>query len=220
MKKPRLLDLFCKAGGATKGYQRAGFYVVGVDKDPQPHYCGDEFYWADALTYPLNGFDAYHASPPCQKYTVITNRNPKRRLKDMTVLHPDLIAPTRERLLTTGMPYVIENVVGAKDELITPIMLCGQMFGLGVWRHRLFECSFPIFEIPHQKHIGKIGDGEHFACYGNTHKSNGLMVDRIKAMQIDWMNCQEIAEAIPPAYTEYIGKYLMKACEVESDIEL
>src|SRR3990167_10972018 len=101
--KPRLLDLFCKAGGATKGYQQAGFYVVGVDIEPQPHYCGDEFYQADALTYPLEGFDAYHASPPCQRYSVMTNGRWQDRLPN----HPDLIQPVSERLSATNKPYII-----------------------------------------------------------------------------------------------------------------
>ena len=210
MKKPRLLDLFCGAGGASVGYYRAGFEVEGVDIKPQPHY-PFKFYQADALEFPLEGFDAYHASPPCQAYASITNRNPRRRLIDMKQLHPDLIEPIRKLLQDNGKPFVIENIINARPKLVEPIMLCGQMFGLGVFRHRLFECSFPIFAIPHEKHNGKIGDGHYFACYGNTHKSNGLMADRIKAMAIDWMTCNEIAEAIPPAYTEYIGKYLMGA---------
>src|SRR3989304_4238301 len=108
MNKPKLLDLFCGAGGATKGYQRAGFYVVGVDNKPQPHYCGDEFHQADALTYPLAGFDAYHASPPCQAYS---------RLRHLPWLknknYPALIEKTRSILEASGKPWIIENVADA-----------------------------------------------------------------------------------------------------------
>src|SRR5512134_3964137 len=96
---PRLLDLFCGAGGAAMGYHRAGFDVVGVDIKPQPHY-PFEFYQADALTYPLDGFDAYHASPPCQRYSTIT----KYHGKEVTESHPDLLPTTRERLMLAGLP--------------------------------------------------------------------------------------------------------------------
>ena len=112
-KRFRLLDLFCGAGGAAKGYQRAGFYVVGVDIKPQPHYCGDEFHLADALTYPIEGFDAYHASPPCQGYSCMRNL-PWNSKKE----YPLLILPTHEMLEATGKPYVLENVMEQKYELI------------------------------------------------------------------------------------------------------
>src|SRR5579859_2276963 len=103
--KPRLLDLFCGAGGSAKGYQRAGFYVVGVDIKPQPHYCGDEFHRGDAMTWPLEGFDVIHASPPCQAYSVMT-----KRTKGAQATHPDLIAPMRRRLQRANQRWVIENV--------------------------------------------------------------------------------------------------------------
>src|SRR5258708_3221021 len=121
--KPKLLDLFCKAGGATRGYQRAGYYVVGVDIEPQPHYCGDEFVQANALTDPLDGFDVIHASPPCQHFTNMLNWDESK--KDA---HPDYIDSIRQRLQATGKPYIIENVPGAPVERM--IMLCGAMFGL------------------------------------------------------------------------------------------
>src|SRR3972149_6341276 len=129
MNKPSLLDLFCGAGGAARGYQRAGFYVVGVDIKPQPHYCGDEFYRADALTYPLDGFDAIHASPPCQRYSWCA-------LQKYRINHPDLIGAVRYELVKSGKPYIIENVAGARKLLLNPIKLCGTMFDLPIWRHR------------------------------------------------------------------------------------
>jgi DNA (cytosine-5)-methyltransferase 1 len=196
--KPRLLDLFCCAGGASEGYHRAGFDVVGVDIEPQPHY-PFEFHQADALTYPLDGFDAVAASPPCQKHT-LCQRIQKNE-------HPELIAPIRKRLRAAGIPYIIENVVGAP--LIDPIELCGAMFGLRTYRHRLFECSFPILAPTHPKHtapVRKMGrpvrDGEFMHVVGNF---SGVALAR-KAMGIDWMVRDELREAIPPAYTEFIGR--------------
>jgi len=131
--KPRLLDLFCGAGGASMGYHRAGFEVEGVDIKPQPHY-PFKFYQADALEFPLEGYDAYHASPPCQKYTTMQYRY-KNKLN-----HPDLIAPIRERLIATRKPYVIENVY--KAPLKGHLLLCGTMFGLKIRHHRFFECPW------------------------------------------------------------------------------
>jgi SAM-dependent methyltransferase len=128
----RLLDLFCGAGGAAKGYADAGFEVVGVDIEPQPNY-PFEFVRADALTFPLDGFDAVHASAPCQAFTVYRNNSAHVRQD-----HPNLIPQTRERLIASGLPYVIENVPGAP--LIDPIQLCGTSFPpLEVRRHRIFE---------------------------------------------------------------------------------
>lgn len=141
--KKRLLDLFCGAGGCTKGYQRAGFYVVGVDNRPQPHYCGDEFYQADALEYCREHgreFDAIHASPPCQAYTEMRHLG-KNAGKDA----PQLIDPVRDLLVSLNLPFVIENVVGAP--LKTIIQLCGSSFGLGVQRHRRFEASVLLFGL-------------------------------------------------------------------------
>jgi len=233
---PKLLDLFSGAGGATKGYQKAGFYVVGVDIKPQPHYCGDEFYQADALTFPLEGFDAYHASPPCQKFSTMTNGRWQDRLSN----HPDLIIPTRERLKATRKPYVIENVEGAAKYLINPIKLCGTMFGLQtkegnqLRRHRYFECSnFFIITMScnHNKGsaIGVYGGGQHplrrkpatigvWGHAGGSSNRDGLIQfgtdARREAMGIDWMSGKELSEAIPPAYTEYIGKYLIKEVRI------
>ena len=140
--RPRLLDLFCGAGGAGMGYSRAGFEVVGVDIAPQKHY-PFEFHQADALEYLAQHgaeFDAIHASPPCQRYSAITHA--KRTENN----YPDLIPSTREALIKCDRPYVIENVPRAP--LINPLILCGTMFDLHVIRHRLFEMSNSIYFSP------------------------------------------------------------------------
>lgn len=210
---PRLLDLFCGAGGAAVGYHRAGFDVVGVDSRPQPHY-PFEFHQADALEYPLDGFDAIHASPPCQGYS-----NLRRKIE-----HPRLIAPVRERLLAAGLPYVIENIEDARRELRSPVRMCGSTFDLNVRRHRWFECSFPVM-VPPCQHDGR----EIRAYYGkkgwlvwtpaaaNVQKAGrkpilrGQVEQAPEDMGIDWMQTwDELREAIPPAYTEFIGKALLE----------
>jgi C-5 cytosine-specific DNA methylase len=245
--RPVLLDLFCGAGGCTKGYQRAGFHVVGVDIAPQPNYCGDEFVQADALAFlrhwlvykeeaslPSNAtnlslkrpdlevddfddFDAIHASPPCQNRTAL-----KARWQDRE--HPELIAPTRDLLEQTGLPFVIENVEGAKSVLREPIMLCGSAFGLPLRRHRLFELNweFPIFTNPgcmhgaHGKQFrvyehGKWRDTAFLPVYG--HGGGKEREAGPDAMGIDWMTRAELTQAIPPSYTEFIGSYLLQAVE-------
>lgn len=211
----RLLDLLCGAGGCTKGYQRAGFYVVGVDIDPQPNYCGDEFIEADALDPPAfyDEFDAVHASPPCQAYSIANNIHNR---KD----HPRLIESTRELLEATGLPYVIENVPGAP--LINPVTICGLSVGVNVKRHRLFETNWPLMVPPCGDH-----SGDWLLVFGHTVLSRGKVVGKAKgggntikrvhvgtdrgreAMGIDWMTRDELSEAIPPAYTELIGRRLL-----------
>ena len=195
MIKPRLLDLFCGAGGVAMGYHRVGFEVVGVDIKPQPHY-PFEFHQADALTYPLEGFDAYHASPPFQHFTMMQNIV-KSRIK-----HPDYIEPVRLRLKTTQKPYVIENVY--KAPLQGHLMLCGTMFGLRIIRHRFFEC--PWMELTF------LPPCNHSDIYDPWHKDGiGQREKLLDTMKINWfMTRPEVREAIPPAYTEYIGKYLME----------
>ncbi|OGN90761.1 MAG: hypothetical protein A2Z70_01395 [Chloroflexi bacterium RBG_13_48_17] len=214
-RRPVLLDLFCKAGGATKGYQQSGFYVVGVDIEPQPHYCGDEFHQADAITYPLKGYDAYHASPPCQPYTLMA----QGLLQSQNKAHeyPKLIEPIRALLVATGKPYVIENVPGAP--LIDPIRLCGSSFGLKVQRHRLFECNFPIMALPCAHYWqGKedlpplhrlVGHSRVIGVYGNGRGKGDNLSLWSEGMGITWMTRKELSQAIPPAYTKFIGKYLM-----------
>lgn len=232
MVKPRLLDLFCGAGGAAKGYQRAGFYVVGVDNKPQPHYCGDEFYQADALEFPLEGFDAYHASPPCQGYSIMLNLPWLRNN-----IYPKLIPVVRALFVLTDRPYIIENVSGARyrsdlPEGLQAGYLCGQMFGLPIFRHRYFETNFAWFQPGHPKHIGHVRNGRQlggrardvvvrksghrygFDKVGNAvgHGNSGGISAR-DALRVPWMNRDEATQAIPPAYTEYIGRYLMKATD-------
>ncbi len=211
MTRPRLLDLFCGAGGAAVGYHRAGFDVVGVDVKPQPNY-PFEFHRADAMTYPLDGFDAIHASPPCQAYSAGRNIW-KGRLPDDR--HPDLVPPTRARLTAAGVPYVIENVIGAP--LVNWTMLCGDMFGLGVKRHRLFETPFVIWNPPicRQQHpdffVSVFGDGAKARKTGRGFpKTNVVHADASAAMGIDWMKRDEMSQAIPPAYTAFIGEQLLE----------
>ena len=208
----KLLDLYCCAGGAGMGYHQAGFEVTGVDIKPQPHY-PFPFIKADALQYFTDNhylFDAFHASPPCQKYSAGAA---KWGTSDN---HPDLIGPTRKLLIFTGKPYVIENIMPAGKLLINPIMLCGTMFNLGVFRHRLFEVNFPLLVPCHPGHNGLISDGKYCTVTGHAGGSskrdgwkNGNTEDWRKAMGIDWMTGNELKEAIPPAYTKFIGEQLM-----------
>jgi DNA (cytosine-5)-methyltransferase 1 len=199
----RALDLFCCAGGASMGLRHAGFDVVGVDIHPQPHY-PFEFYQADALTFPLDGFDFIWASPPCQAFTLA------QRIRGNS--HPDLISPIRERLASAGALYVIENVPGAP--LINPIELCGAMFpGLRTYRHRLFECSFSCEQPAHPPHdapLRKMGrkprDGEFIHVVGNFSGAE----DARRAMGISWMPRDKLREAVPPAYAEYIGRQAVR----------
>lgn len=211
MNRPKLLDLFCCQGGAGMGYHRAGFDVVGVDLFPQPRY-PFAFHQRDAIEFlRIHGkrFDAIHASPPCQAKT--------KAQKIMGNEHPRLIGPTRELLLELGLPYVIENVVPDDpatdpDPLIDPFELCGAMFGLGTYRHRQFETNFYVPVPEHPKHVArttKMGrkpiDGEMMHVVGNF---SGVEKAK-KAMGIDWMTRDGLRESIPPAYSEYVGNYLM-----------
>ena len=197
----RLLDLFSGAGGAAVGYSRAGFEVVGVDIAPQPNY-PFEFHQGDALDFLSEhgkDFDLIHASPPCQKYT-----NAQRIRNNQ---HPDLIASLRGLLHVMPVPYVIENVEGAP--LINPWILCGSMFpGLRVYRHRLFESSFPVRTPVHPSHEAKVTKmgrppcpGEFMHVVGNF---SGVPSAR-EAMGISWMTRNELKEAIPPAFAEFAG---------------
>lgn len=212
------LDLFCGAGGVSVGLQRAGFEVVGVDINPQPNYRGGEFVRADALEYPLEGFDFIWASPPCQRYSTKTkNKNH----------HPGLIADVRGRMNST--PFVIENVAGARAFMRSPVRLCGSSFGLRVRRHRLFEASFPI-EAPGCSHAWQDAD-KRFRLYdhGKWFRSGVVHVFGTgggkgkehwpEAMGIDWMTNAELVEAIPPAYAEFIGRAALSAIKAKINQE-
>lgn len=214
----RLLDLFCGAGGAAMGYHRAGFdEIVGVDIKPQKRYPFN-FVQADALDFLARhgaDFDLIHASPPCQFATSLRSLHPNKR-------YSNLIPATRALLRRTGRPYVIENVAGARTHLNNPILLCGTMFGLGcasaeLWRHRLFEVEPFYFLPPPCRHkcdrvrrvitvIGKSGGKS------TRRATNGFSAaQRNVAMGIDWMTQTELSQAIPPAYTEWLGRRLLEA---------
>jgi DNA (cytosine-5)-methyltransferase 1 len=203
--RPRLLDLFCGAGGAAMGYHRAGFDVVGVDKEPQPRYPFN-FIQADALEYAAyhgHTFDAIHASPPCQRKSQMTNCRP-----GLAATYPNLIAPTRMILQAVGRPYVIENVPGS--DVYPDLTLCGHMFGLKLYRHRLFETSVSMWPKHHPRHLTPASKAGHWRP-GTIISVSGhvspIALAR-EAMGIDWMNRDELAEAIPPDYTQFIGEQL------------
>lgn len=222
MGKPRLLDLFSGAGGAAFGYMRAGFHVTGVDINPQPRYRGDAFVQGDALEYVAahgHEFDVIHASPPCQAHSVLGAV--WRGWSDYDDRHPDLVPITRQTLIATGKPYIIENVVGAPLEY--PVLLCGAMFGLKVYRHRLFETSFFMlapWHVPHNDKCPAVGRGispKGFISVtgdGGFGMGKGGMAYARQAMGIEWMSRKELSQAIPPAYTEYIGRHLMEVLHV------
>jgi len=219
--KPRLLDLFCGAGGASMGYHRAGFDVVGVDIKPQPRYPFDFIRsdWLDVLTVSFLGeIDLIHASPPCQAYSDLARRNGNADQ------HPRWIDVLREMLDAANRPWIIENVEGAP--LFEPLILCGTMFpSLRVIRHRLFEFSYSIIERgklvapEHPKHPLVYTRDKRKAHYGELSEWNSpvsvngggncSVAAAQAAMGIDWMTKAELNEAIPPAYTEFIGKQLM-----------
>lgn len=237
----KLLDLFCGQGGAASGYQAAGFTVTGVDRDNHAARYPGEFVHGDALAYLLahgHEYDAIHASPPCQGYSIATAGNPLARDK-----HQRLIAATRELLQLTGRPWVIENVEQARRQMRDPVLLCGRMFGLVsidedglplvLDRHRLFESSLPLTTPAHPRHgaeqvAGVYGgsrrakrhDGETLAQvaprdrHAARHERKGGYVPRSIAVQqqllgIDWMTVKGMQESIPPAYSEWVGRQLM-----------
>ena len=203
--KPKALDLFCCAGGAAMGLYRAGFEVVGVDIKPQPRY-PFTFMQTDALIVSLEGYDFIWASPPCQRFCALRTR------EDLSG-YPDLIEPIRARLTASGVPFVIENVPGAP--IRRDLMLCGAMFGLRSYRHRYFECNFPVIQPDHPKHIVRVNRrGENRRKHWD--KGGFLTITGDigvycgpGSMGIDWMTGNEMSEAIPPAYSEYIGKAAM-----------
>jgi len=211
---PRLLDLYSGCGGAAVGYHRAGFEVVGVDVAPMPRY-PFEFHQGDVLEFLAehgHEFDAIHASPPCQASSTLTKGTNQGRI------YPQLIPATRELLDASGKPYLIENVQGA--DIRCDAMLCGEMFGLGVIRHRLFEVAGFTVEAPaHVPHRGRVAgmrhgqwfEGRYFAVYGDG-GGKGTVAQWQQAMGIDWTDVRtEIAQAIPPAFTEHLGAQSLTA---------
>lgn len=226
MTKPLLLDLYCCQGGASAGYVAAGFDVLGVDLSAQPRY-PYRFVKADALEFLKNLIRsscliifndevrrvvALHASCPCQGGT--------NAQKIQGNEHPRLIAPTRELLDQTGLPYVIENVVpmaGVEDAdpLKDPVMLCGASFGLRTYRHRLFETNWALTVPEHAPHIQtqvKMGrpirEGDFYQAVGNF---SGVDIAR-RDMGVPWMNRDGVRECIPPIYAEYVGRQLIELC--------
>lgn len=217
----RLLDLFCGQGGASTGYRRAGFDVVGVDLAPQSRY-PFEFVRGDAIAHLHSRprqwwqehYDAIHASPPCQRYSDLAKRN--GNANDW----PDLVPYVREVLDYIGLPYVIENVEGAP--LRRDLVLCGTMFPeLRVLRHRVFESNVPLSQLPHPKHPLVFTHDKRKAHYGKldqdtsyvqvTGGGNCSIKNARDAMGIDWMDKHGLNESIPPVYTEWIGVDLIAA---------
>lgn len=221
-KRPRLLDAFCKAGGAAVGYHRAGFDVTGIDIEPQPRF-PFAFVQADALDYiAAHGreYDAIAASPPCQRYSVAAS------IHNSAGNHPDLVDATRTLLIASGRPWVMENVPGSP--LGCGIVLCGLMFGLRVIRHRVFESSIVLFAPSHVRHPARLATGTVTAKRGGRGNgystgeqglvcvagNNFVRAAGAAAMGIDWpMSRRELANAVPPAYTTFIGKQLLNALE-------
>lgn len=223
----RLLDLFCGAGGAAMGYARAGFQVVGVDNQPQPNY-PFEFHQADAtklrfvdqgpaidhgfMTINITRFDAIHTSPPCQRYSQMSNCRP-----GLSETYLDQVLNERARLTTTQLPWVIENVPGSPTMKHSGLFdshgveLCGHMFGLALYRHRHFESNVHLYQPDHPRHFipgakaGHWKPGEIISVSGNC---SPIALAK-EAMGIHWMSRAELAEAIPPAYTQFIGEQLL-----------
>jgi DNA (cytosine-5)-methyltransferase 1 len=223
MTRPRLLDLFCGQGGAAAGYHRAGFDVIGVDIAPQPHY-PYQFHQTDALQYAgehAAEYDAIHASPPCQAYSITRHSHSKT--------HPDLLPATRDALTATGLPWVIENVSGAP--MPTALTLCGASFGLTTTdtdgtplvlrRHRLFEsnvwlwpreCECLLYKDRGYQ-IGGVYSGGSPDRHHAQHVRHGGYTPtkpvRAALLGIDWMTQDGLSQAIPPAYTHYLGEQLL-----------
>lgn len=210
--RPIVLNTYCCQGGSAAGYDAAGFYVLGLDKDPQPRY-PFTFIQADALWF-LEEFADWirehvalvDASPPCQAHS--------RAQRIMKREHPRLIAPTRELLLAIGLPFTIENVEEARDELLAPVLLCGAMFGMRTYRHRLLETNGWTLTPPeHPAHVAKLaklgrprGPGQFVDYVGNY---SGVSDSR-EDMRMEWASRDGIREAVPPQYAEYFGRQALE----------
>lgn len=204
----KALDLFCCAGGAGMGLHRAGYDVVGVDINPQPHY-PFPFLQADVMRLNWDGFDLIWASPPCQRYSCLTGTQHRDN-------HPDLLPLILTRLRGQDTPYIVENVAGAQRYMRNPIMLCGSMFGLRVQRHRWFEIgnTDAFFLTPMCDH-----SQPPILVSGVTRRlENGKRREHSKAEKtaaigIDWMILKELDEAIPPAYAEFLARQISRASQ-------
>jgi DNA (cytosine-5)-methyltransferase 1 len=202
----RLLDLFSGAGGAAMGYAQAGFVVTGVDWEPQPSY-PFRFIHANAFDVLANGdlsrYDLIHASPPCERYSAMTTCRP-----GLAEQYPDLVGPVRDALQRTGIDYIIENVPQAP--LRNAVTLCGSSFGLALYRHRLFESNLPLVAPAHRRHTIPTSDAGHWrpgTIISVTGHCAPIALAKA-AMGIDWMRREELVEAIPPAYTRFLGGQL------------
>jgi DNA (cytosine-5)-methyltransferase 1 len=212
----KVLDLFCGAGGASMGYAKAGYEVAGIDIKHGKRYPFN-YIRKDVMTLTaedLQGFDLIHASPPCQTYSITKHL---RAAQGKTTSKQDLVEPVRKLLISSGIPYVIENVKGAP--LIDPVQLCGSAFGLKVRRHRLFESSMELqgTGCNHKeqgKPVGIYGSmRDEIPGGGHTAKT---MDQAYEAMGINWMIWGELVEAIPPAYTHYIGQQIINSSKVDT----
>ena len=213
----RALDLFCGAGGATKGLQRAGFHVTGVDIKPQPRYCGDAFIQGNALAPPvrLEDFDLVWASPPCQANTPMSNRwRGKGGKADERV---DLLRQTRRMLSERASHWILENVIGA--QMVAPIMLRGEMFGLSTSRPRLFETTFIVMLPQAERKRGALAiygkaDGRRLLTRKDGSELRAWTLDEGRvAMEMPWADEEGVREAIPPAYAHHLGTYARLAIE-------
>nr|WSS66771.1 SAM-dependent methyltransferase [Streptomyces sp. NBC_01177] len=218
--RPIVLNTYCCQGGSAAGYTAAGFYVFGLDKNPQPRY-PYKFIQADALWFLAEFADwirehvaLVDASPPCQAHSK-AQRIMKRE-------HPRLIAPTRELLLAIGLPFVIENVEEARSELLDPVMLCGAMFGMRTYRHRLIEPhGWALTPPEHPSHVAKLakmgrprGPGQFVDYVGNYSGVDDSRDD----MQMPWASRDGIREAVPPQYTEYLGRQAMRQLSLGAEV--
>jgi DNA (cytosine-5)-methyltransferase 1 len=210
----KALDLFCGQGGATKGLQLAGYHVTGVDIEPQPRYCGDVFYQDDAMVWlrgereSLWNFDLIWASPPCQHYSELVPLDWRER-------HPDLLGRSLDLLRAQCIPYIVENVAGARWYFSNPVILCGSMFGLPIQRHRWFELgnTDAFFLLPPCNHSEPpvLVSGRGMRKINGVRRSEDTVETKRAAMGVPWMSIRGVEEAIPPAYSKFLAQQLLSA---------